>query len=146
MKRSTGGLVFLARTSAKDGRRLRRPSSCASFPAYTLLSSSMFEGVATTRGGRGRGSEVGGNLCRIQATVAPSVSLSGQAEMAHHSHARVAISLSSPPSSSSPPSCTMSSLAKALSPSIREIRFLCCQKSPASAGVRHVSLHLNIVT
>ncbi|KAL5532240.1 hypothetical protein ACEPAF_5809 [Sanghuangporus sanghuang] len=30
----------------------------------------------------------------------------------------------------------MASLAKALSPSIREIRLLCCQSSPASAGIR----------
>ncbi|KAH8107291.1 NADH dehydrogenase alpha subcomplex subunit 2 [Phellopilus nigrolimitatus] len=30
----------------------------------------------------------------------------------------------------------MSSLAKVLSPSIREIRLLCCQSAPASAGIR----------
>ncbi|KAI5117608.1 hypothetical protein M0805_006721 [Coniferiporia weirii] len=29
-----------------------------------------------------------------------------------------------------------SSLAKALSPAVREIRFLCCQSGPASAGIR----------
>ncbi|TDL20516.1 NADH dehydrogenase alpha subcomplex subunit 2 [Rickenella mellea] len=34
----------------------------------------------------------------------------------------------------------MSTLAKALSPTVREIRFLCCQSGQASAGVRQFIL------